>query len=158
MKMRYLRLFVALVVALAVVAIGVSVIAQQKEPVEVVLKDPAFEAPKKTPVKFSHKKHSDTEGYNVACTECHHNYVKGENVWKKGDPVKKCSECHKVNVAEKDALTYCQTTYPKGKAPGLKCALHMNCMGCHKDLKKKDPAKYAKIPTTCTNCHPVEKK
>ena len=155
MKMRYLRLFLVFAVAVAVLAIGVSVVAQQKEPAEIVIKDPAFGALKKSPVKFSHEKHF--KDYNIACAECHHNYVKGKNVWKKGDPVKKCSDCHKVAAAEKNSLSYCIRTYPKGKAPGLKCAFHMNCTGCHKDLKKKDPTKYAKIPTTCAKCHPVKK-
>ncbi len=159
MKMRYVKLFVALVASLAVLAIGISVIAQEKQeaPAEIVIKDPTFGALKKPGgVKFPHQKHAVE--YKVACTECHHNYVKGKNVWKEGDPVKKCSACHKVAAAEKDALTYCKKTYPKGKAPGLKCAFHMNCTGCHKDLKKKDKVKYAKIPTACTKCHPVKKK
>lgn len=153
--MRYLRWFVVLMVAMAVMAIGVSVIAQEKPPAEIVIKEAAFGTFKKSPVKFAHEGHFKVR--NIACTECHHNYVKGKNVWKKGDPVKRCSECHKVAAAEKNSLTYCIKTYPKGKAPGLKCAFHKNCAGCHKDLKKKDPTKYAKIPTTCSKCHPRKK-
>ena len=74
-------------------------------------------------------------------------------VWKEGDPVKKCSECHKENAAEKNSLTFCKKAYPAGKAPGLKCAYHMNCIGCHKAMKKEGK----KAPTSCTKCHPKKK-
>ena len=124
---------------------------------EIIIKDPAFGTLKKTPVKFSHKKHADPEGYNIACTDCHHDYVKGENVWTKDKPVKKCSACHRVNAAEKNSLSYCKRAYPKGKVPGLKCAYHMNCIGCHRALKIKYPiGKYA-VPITCTKCHRVKR-
>lgn len=117
-------------------------------PATITIKDEAFGKLKKAPVEFTHEKHF--KEHKIACTECHHLYKEGKNVWKEGDPVKKCSECHKPAAAEKDALSFCKKTYPKGKAPGLKCAYHMNCVGCHKAEKKAGK----KPPTSCSKCHP----
>jgi cytochrome c553 len=44
------------------------------------------------------------------------------------------------------------------KKLNLKLAMHTNCQGCHKKLKKKDKEKYKKIPTTCIKCHTKSKK
>jgi hypothetical protein len=96
---------------------------------------------------FNHKKHS--EDYKVACTDCHHVYKEKKNMWKQGNPVKKCQECHNiVDLAKK-------------KDPmSLYAAYHNNCLGCHKALKKewKATGKAAgkpkpKAPTGCTKCH-----
>ncbi len=87
-------------------------------------------------VGFSHKKHS--VDYKISCTECHHNYKDGKNVWKEGDKVEKCITCHDMKKK-------------KGKAPKYKIAMHKDCQGCHKKLKK------AKKPTgpskKCNQCH-----
>jgi len=96
---------------------------------------------------FSHKKHA--EDYKIACTDCHHVYKEKKNVWKKGDPVKKCEECH--NIVD---LT-------KKKDPmSLYAAFHNNCVGCHKTHMKewKTTGKVAgepkpKVPIGCTKCH-----
>jgi hypothetical protein len=98
--------------------------------------DESFKDHKKGPVTFTHERHS--QEYKVACTECHHNYQDGNNVWKEGDPVKKCSSCHDPEKKQ-------------GNADKLNLAFHKNCHGCHKELKgKQGPWK------KCNDCH--EKK
>jgi hypothetical protein len=96
-----------------------------------------YEKDKKRPVPLSHKKHS--VDYGVACTDCHHEYQDGKNIWKEGKPVKKCSACH-------DPLK------KQGKTKKLQNAYHRNCKNCHKALMKKDKSK--KVPyKKCNDCH-----
>lgn len=90
---------------------------------------------KKTPVVFAHGKHKEFK-----CTQCHHEYKDGKNVWKEGQEVKKCGECHKEKK--------------EGKLPKLEKAFHNQCVKCHKDLKKE---KKKHGPTACTKCHPKKK-
>jgi flagellar basal body-associated protein FliL len=124
--------------------------AAQKAPDTFDIKSPLWPNPTKTPANFTHKKH--TEDYKIACTECHHVYKDGKNVWKQGDPVQKCEACH-----NEPTITGEMKLPPDKQKLNLKIAFHKNCVTCHQDLKKKDPAKYAKIPVTCAQCHPVKK-
>jgi hypothetical protein len=122
---------IALLVAVAFICtLGVALAAAPKPPQTVVLKGPT-----KPAVDFNHKKHAET--LKIACTECHHKYVNGKNVWKQGDPVQKCDACHTLNAA------------PGAKPMGLKEALHKNCIDCH----KKEKAAGKKAPTMCNECH-----
>ena len=105
----------------------------------------------KGPVKFSHKKHHDE--YKINCAECHHVYEDGKNIWKEGDKVQKCMECHNEPTIKGEKKL------PKDKQKlNLKLSYHTNCQGCHKKLKKEDKKKYGKIPTTCIKCHTKSKK
>lgn len=100
----------------------------------------------KSPVSFSHTKHS--EGYQTDCAECHHKYEDGANIWVEGDPVAKCQECHNdPTVKDEGKLP------EEKKAKNLKLAFHNSCQACHKQLKKKAPQTYEKIPTKCEKCH-----
>ena len=102
-------------------------------------------------ISFPHKKHN--VDYKLKCEECHHVYKEGKNTWKVGDPVKKCGECHnkpgkppkELKDKPKEAILYLQE------------ALHQNCIGCHKEVKKKDKTKKT-VPVTCTKCHVKPKK
>ena len=67
-------------------------LAAQQAPYEITLKPAIWPSPTKTPVQFSHKKHS--QEYKVACDQCHHIYKDGKNTWKEGDQVEKCEKCH----------------------------------------------------------------
>lgn len=100
--------------------------------------DPAFEdfGPKTEPkTLFSHDLHAET--YKVDCESCHHVYEDGKNVWKEGDPVQLCSDCHGGSKAE------------------LVQAYHMNCWGCHKRIRADYPE--ADTPTSkCARCHVPE--
>lgn len=131
-------------------ALVFSVVCATDVPDNITMKSPVFGEHKKGLVEFSHKKHA--EDYKIACADCHHVYKDGKNVWKEGDKVQKCSECHKEAQAPrgKDA--------PKlSKAEKIKDyyydAIHDNCVGCHKAEKKKGKED---IPTTCNACHPKE--
>ena len=106
-------------------------------PDEVTIQEEGYKKDKKGPVILSHKKH--TVEYKVACADCHHEYKDGKNVWKEGDPVKKCSECH-------DPLK------KQGNAMKLQSAYHKNCKNCHKALVTEGKSKTAPYKK-CTGCH-----
>ena len=96
----------------------------------------AFKTHKKGPVNLSHKKHN--VDYKIACAECHHVYEGGKNVYKEGDPVQACSECHDPVTSE-------------GKVKKLMLAYHKNCQGCHKALEKA--GKPTGPTRKCNDCH-----
>jgi c(7)-type cytochrome triheme protein len=106
---------IALLVAVAFICtLGVALAAAPKPPQTVVLKGPT-----KPAVDFNHKKHAET--LKIACTECHHKYVNGKNVWKQGKPMglkealhKNCIDCHKKEkAAGKKAPTMCNECHKK---------------------------------------------
>ena len=140
MKKRLLTLVTVLFTGLLFFTVGALTAADVPNvPDEVTIENEGYKKDKKGPVKLSHKKHH--EDYKLACTECHHDYNDGKNVWKDSDPVKKCSECH--NPLKKE-----------GKVKKLQNAYHRNCKNCHKAYVKehpdsKPPAPYKK----CTKCH-----
>ena len=104
-------------------------------PDKIVIDSKTYAKEIKGPVNFNHGKHINELG--IACTECHHTYENGANVWKEGDPVKKCSECHDAKKSE-------------GKKKKLMLAFHKNCQGCHKEKVKEGK----KAPTKkCDECH-----
>lgn len=133
MKKGLLTLF--MVVMVAIIFVGVGVLTAVNIPDEIIIQNQGYKEIKKGPVKFDHKKHR--VDYKLACTECHHNYKDGKNVWKEGDPVKKCSECHDP-LKKEDNRDKLQNAY------------HKECKDCHKKVDKKAP--YQK----CNDCH--EKK
>jgi hypothetical protein len=82
------------------------------------------------PVLFTHLEH--VEDFGIECTDCHHDYKDGENVWQEGDPVRKCAACH--NPKKK-----------QGTVHRLVFAFHFNCKKCHKDNEAG--------PIECKECH-----
>ena len=152
MTKRLLTVLAIVVFATSVVLLGLSGAADQEVPDEISIQASLWgKGHTKSPVKLSHKKHS--EDYKVACNECHHVYKDGKNVWKEGDKVQKCMECHNEPTIKGEKKL------PKDKQKlNLKLAYHNNCQACHKKLKKQDKEKYGKIPTTCIQCHPKKKK
>ena len=119
---------------------GVGILIATDVPDEISVYSDAFKRHKKRPVKLSHKKHN--VDYKIACTECHHVYEAGKNVYKEGDPVQKCSGCHDVKKSE-------------GKKKKLNLAYHRNCQGCHKELKKA--GKKTGPTRKCNDCHQKKK-
>lgn len=87
----------------------------------------------KPPVWFSHKVH---EAQGVACTQCHHEYQGRRNLWRQGQPVKRCQECHGLS--------------PQARRPEAKNAFHRQCKGCH--LKRRQQGGRAG-PVDCVYCH-----
>lgn len=138
MNKKLLRILMVLLTAMMFLAVGVLPAADV--PDEVKIENEGYKKDKKGPVKLSHKKHS--QEFKVGCTDCHHDYKDGKNVWKEGDPVKKCSACHDPETK-------------KGKADKLQNAYHKNCKNCHKDMVKEGKAKDAPFKK-CNDCH--EKK
>ena len=142
MDKRFPALVMIVLTSVLLVTVGALTAAEKAVdvPDEIVIKNEGYKKITKGPVKFHHKKHA--VDYKLACTECHHVYKDGKNVWKEGDPVEKCSKCHDP---QKD----------QGKAKKLQNAFHKNCKDCHKEVVKKN--KEAKAPfKKCNECH--EKK
>jgi hypothetical protein len=143
--MKKRSLITLVVAAMAVMFVFAVVYATQQAPDTITMNSKVFKTHKKTLVTFSHKKHH--VDYKIACTECHHNYVDGKNVWKDGDEVKKCDACHteaKAPKGEKLAKNEMIKKY-------YYSAIHENCKSCHKELKT---AGKPTGPTACTGCHP----
>lgn len=93
----------------------------------------SFSPREKGPVLFRHRPH---EKAAIACTACHHDYVRKRNVWRQGLPVASCEECHTVR--------------PRPGLLDLKNALHRQCKGCH--LKLRQQGRRAG-PVRCEGCH-----
>ena len=102
-------------------------------PDQIKIENQGYKSDKKGHVLLLHKKHSTD--HKVACNQCHHDYKDGNNVWKEGDPVQKCSACHDPEKKQ-------------GNVDKLQNAFHKNCKDCHKELKDKE-APYKK----CNDCH-----
>jgi hypothetical protein len=147
MKKSMLALTVA---ALGIVLLFTVVYASQPAPAdEMKLESKVYAKRTKGTVTFTHKKHN--VDYKIPCANCHHIYEGGKNVWTEDKPAAKCESCHKEAKAPKGDKT------PK-KEKILKyhySAIHANCSGCHKALKKE--AKPTG-PTTCKDCHPAVPK
>ncbi len=142
MGKRSFGLLAILLTGLVFLLVGVLSAADiDKGPEKICIQNKGYKKIKKGPVEFSHRKHQ--VDYKIACTECHHNYENGKNVWKEGDPVKKCHQCH--NPLKK-----------QGKVLKLQIAYHKNCKGCHRELAKahKKHGPYKK----CSKCHAKKKK
>lgn len=134
MKRGTLTLVMVILTGLVFLAVGALTAADA--PDDILIENSGYKSDKKGPVKLSHKKHSTD--YGAACTDCHHEYKDGKNVWKEGDPVQKCSACHDPEKTQGDAMK-------------LQTALHTNCKDCHKEVAKagKKEAPYKK----CNDCH-----
>lgn len=114
-------------------------------PDELLIKNEGYKKRKKPAVFFTHKKHAEeyknVKDEKIACTECHHEYDKDKkNLWKEGDPVKRCAtnDCH-------DPLK------KAGKKHKLQIAYHKNCKDCHRDLRKAGKSKDAPYKK-CAKC------
>ncbi len=110
-------------------------------PSEIIINNTGYVKNRKGPVKFPHEKH--IKEYKIACKECHHIYENGKNIWKQGEPVKKCAECHSP-IRKRHQ-----------KPMDLMHAYHRNCMGCHKKMAKegKISQKEFKKLRRCNTCH-----
>ncbi len=151
MGKRFLTILAIAGLMCSVALLGLSGAAEQKAPEVMEIQAKLWKTHTKGPVKFEHKKHA--EEYKIKCENCHHVYENGKNVWKEGDKVQKCMECHNEPTIKGEKKL------PEDKQKlNLKLAFHNNCQGCHRDLKKKDKEKYSKIPTTCIKCHTKSKK
>ena len=136
MSKRFCILLTAILTGLIFLSVGMLAVAATAEPDKVIeIENKGYKKDKKTPVPFDHVAHTKA---GAACTDCHHVYKKaGENTWKEGDEVQKCSTCHDPEKnTEIDGM----------KVMKLQNAFHKNCKNCHKE---KDKGPYKK----CNDCH-----
>jgi len=129
------QVFTALILGIAVIAAFTLAYAETKVPDKDLVIDTkdVIKEKKKKPVVFNHTKHKAYQ-----CTQCHHEFTDGKNVWKEGQEVKKCGACHKAE--------------DEGKKVKLEKAFHNQCVECHKTVKKENKPTG---PTACTKCHPA---
>ena len=129
----------AMVIGLLFVLVGTSTVAEEEQsiPDEIIIDNKGYKPDRKGPVRFSHLSH--IEDYEVSCDQCHHEYQDGKNVWKKGDPVKKCISCHSPLKS-------------KGKVKKLSTAFHRNCKTCHRRALREDISEEAPFKS-CYDCH-----
>ncbi len=114
---------------------------------EIVLLSKLWETHTRGAVKLTHENHIKV--HKIRCSECHHVYEDGKNVWEEGMPAAKCETCHnELTVKGEKKLP------PDDQKKNLKLAFHNNCRGCHKEVKKENPE--TKAPLKCSQCH--EKK
>ncbi|MBN1226750.1 MAG: cytochrome c3 family protein [Deltaproteobacteria bacterium] len=143
MKKKYLILVIILIVG-GILYLPVRAVMAADVPDTIKMESKVYPKHTKSIVTFPHKKHAVDK--KIACTECHHVFEDGKNVWKEGDEVKKCDACHSETKKPSDLKV--------SKAENIKrfhyTAIHANCRGCHSDLKKKNEATG---PTTCNDCH-----
>ena len=128
-----LFLFIMLVCAGMLTTSGILTAADFPE--KIVIDGKGYKKDMKGPVNFNHSLHATD--YGVECTECHHRYENGENVWNAQDEVKKCSECHDAAKSE-------------GNVKKLMTAYHNNCKNCHKEKSKEGKNMPDK---KCEGCH-----
>jgi len=128
------RVVLGLILGVAVLAAFTLAYAASKVPEQdiTIHTTEVFTKPKQSPVVFSHTKHKE-----VKCTDCHHEFKDGKNVWQEGQEVKKCGACHKLETQD--------------NVSKLEKAYHDKCVNCHKKLKEE---KKPTGPTACTKCHP----
>ena len=107
-------------------------------PVVVSLDEKGFERRRMKAVPFSHLNHY--EQYGVDCTECHHDYQDGKNVWTPEEPVKKCVDCHDPNDTQ-------------GRVMNLMNAFHRNCRDCHKEMVDQGKPEERLPHKRCGDCH-----
>jgi hypothetical protein len=124
-----------IILATAAIFTTAGILVASDVPDKVTIENEGYKKDKKPAVHLSHTAHSGE--YKVDCTDCHHLYEDGKNVWKEGDSVQKCSECHDPNKKQDTTIK-------------LQNAYHKNCKNCHKEVdlaSKKAPSK------KCTDCH-----
>ena len=155
--MKKRSLLVLVVAALGVVFLFAGVYAAQQAPDTITMETKVYKKHKKSLVTLTHKKHN--VDYKIGCADCHHVYKEGKNTWKEGDKVQKCDAkgCHDKAKAPKAKEGEKKLKRKEKASQGFHySAIHENCVGCHKDLKKADKTKA--VPTKCAQCHPKKKK
>jgi hypothetical protein len=143
MKTRSLLITIAVVTASLFLAMGLYA---ASAPDTIEMNTAAYKKHSKGLVTFPHAKH--VTDYKIACGECHHDDTGKPLELKDGDPVKECVACH----TETGKLAKADRKLSKSEKikKYQKEAMHANCVGCHKKMKKG--------PKKCSDCHPKKKK
>jgi cytochrome c553 len=97
----------------------------------VEINNKVFYNPQRPAAIFKHDVHNEAAG-TEDCALCHHVYDdKGKLVEGESSEDSMCSDCHGLKAS--------------GNKPGLMEAFHLNCKGCHLEMKKG--------PILCGECH-----
>lgn len=120
---------------------------QQEVEEKIKIENKGYKKDRYNGVELNHKKHQDeyknADGNEIACSECHHVYEDGKNVWKDDNYVQKCVECHDPKKTNKD----------NKKQKKLQLAFHSNCKDCHKAVVKAGLKKEKEAPSKkCIKC------
>jgi len=129
MTKRILRLLFIAFTSLMFLTIGL--LTAEEMPEEIKIYNEGYKRKVYKPVLFTHLVHS--EDYGIECSNCHHNYQDGENVWEEGDPIQKCIACHSPTKKQGENVHR------------LVFAYHFNCKNCHKENESG--------PIECKECH-----
>lgn len=93
-------------------------------------------------VMFDHKTHTDSSGYGIACSDCHHHPADDTGL-------RACGDCHsKEESAEvPKACMECHGPDEVGdQIPMVRSdSFHKQCVGCHKEGGAG--------PVECSSCH-----
>lgn len=153
--MKQSRIIAVLVVGLALVFAAAALYAAAAPDV-IKMNSAGYAKHTKPLVSFSHKKHT-TPAYGAKCGDCHHDKAgKPLAALKDGDPVQKCSVCHKnMKLAAPAELKGLAGPVRKKKELEFHAnAMHMNCIDCHKTWNKKNAKKPNEgAPVACNKCH-----
>jgi hypothetical protein len=147
--MKKQALLILTISAMGVAFLFAGVYATQAVCDTITMESPLFEKHKKGLVAFTHKKHN--ADYGIPCRDCHHVYKNGKNVWQEGDEVQKCSACHSEAKAPRAKPGEPTLSKEEKIEKYYYSAIHENCMGCHKTLKKEGKPTG---PAACSGCHP----
>ena len=71
---------------------------------------------------------------------------------KEGDDVASCIDCHSIPSRKPKRKKGAPKMSKSERLEYHAEAIHYNCVGCHKDVKRKN--KEATAPTSCKACHP----
>ena len=151
MRKRFFTVLMVVLAALLFVTVGS--LTATDVPDTIIMDSKVYPKHTKKNVTFTHKQHADHK--DIGCADCHHVYKDGKNIWKEGDAVQKCEECHKEPAKPKGDKT------KMSKAEKIKKyhkdAIHANCKGCHKKMIDKE-SEMGKNLKKCSGCHPNKKK
>jgi hypothetical protein len=135
-----------LIPALLLCSFATTIYAGTTFPIIAPMNEPSY-AHKKKIVQFTHKKH--VSEYQLKCGDCHHDKAGHPVTLKHGDNVDRCITCHSKPGEIKGKKAKGMSNSDKRSYHAN--ALHDNCLGCHKELKKS--GKNQKAPTSCNKCH-----
>ena len=120
-----------------------------KAPDSITMESKIYKKHTKGLVTLSHKKHAENK--DISCTQCHHVYKDGKNIWKEGNPVQKCEACHTETGKPPKDMKKAEVVSKYHKE-----ALHANCKDCHKKMVDKN-SDMGKALKGCNGCHPKKK-
>ena len=131
-------------VALFVMVGSANCFAADTGPADITIASGTSDKPK--PAQFPHKIHQE----KFECAECHHGMADGAKVAYTDDlKIQKCASCHNAEVLPGKMKDKLKLDTAKGYG-------HGNCLECHKEMAKNDPALKEKKIASCSTCHPKQ--